>query len=505
MGEYLESRKTKALERETSALPDTLPLVEAKKKEEAIKTEMTELRKMRHDLNDQIRAHKETLRNGVKVGAKKTYVKPCPGENEKGERCKGFIDTTGWKCGLCEHEICKSCHESLVVDQNHVCDPNNVETAKTVMAETKPCPKCATRIQKSYGCSQMYCVSCLTPFDWNTGEVVTGVIHNPHYYELMRKMGRGQRAVGDVPCGGLVQVGAFYEHLNHIRAGGNDDNVRLLEHAVLNLHRRAAEVSEYIRVRNAELLNRPGCEDIRLNFLLGNIKSQEEFAEAVFERDRENERSREEVQILSTFEAAVNERFNNLVAEAREIWERKKPVAALTPEENELSTLTVAQLKERLRELDLGIYGRKAELVARLIDANTEKETQTEDGNVKVKRTRKKSLWKVKSKKAAPRAKKSDVKIPLKERQALLVELFEGFCAEVREIIVFCNEAFKETFEILGYDKIPQILEDAPFVTERRQVVALPPQNPPLPNVFQAPFQDPLNMRMRAWDDDDSD
>ena len=48
----------------------------------------------------------------------------------------------------------------------------------------------------------MWCPDCHTAFDWRTGEIVTGRIHNPHYIEFKRKGGTS-REHGDIPCGGI--------------------------------------------------------------------------------------------------------------------------------------------------------------------------------------------------------------------------------------------------------------------------------------------------------------
>jgi hypothetical protein len=42
-------------------------------------------------------------------------------------------------------------------------------------------------IEKVSGCNQMFCVQCHTAFDWATGEIETGVIHNPHYFDMMKR------------------------------------------------------------------------------------------------------------------------------------------------------------------------------------------------------------------------------------------------------------------------------------------------------------------------------
>ena len=139
----------------------------------------------------------ERLRHGgdIVVGeAPKKFVRKCPTEV-----CKGFMNED-WFCGLCDRHFCEHCNEQL--GEGHTCDPDAVKTMELLKKDTKPCPKCGTMIQKLSGCAQMWCPHCHTAFDWRTGHIETGRIHNPHYMEFKR--GRiSTREHGDIPCGGV--------------------------------------------------------------------------------------------------------------------------------------------------------------------------------------------------------------------------------------------------------------------------------------------------------------
>lgn len=112
---------------------------------------------------------------------------PCPSN-----QCKGFIKNNDHKCGICTCEICNKCHGILVESSIHSCKQDDIESVKTISKETKPCPKCSIRIFKIDGCDQMYCIECKTAFSWKTGQIEKGKIHNPHYYDELRKLNNGE-------------------------------------------------------------------------------------------------------------------------------------------------------------------------------------------------------------------------------------------------------------------------------------------------------------------------
>jgi len=150
-----------------------------------------------------IRRRKQNLRviqaNGGDVASKATYNgRTCSDSN-----CRGLLSTQ-WKCATCEKYTCKECH--LLKDDNHVCKAEDVETAKLLAIDTKPCPKCRVPIYKIMGCDQMWCTECHTGFSWRTGNIETR-IHNPHFYEYQRERNNGQapRNHGDMECGRTIE------------------------------------------------------------------------------------------------------------------------------------------------------------------------------------------------------------------------------------------------------------------------------------------------------------
>ena len=99
--------------------------------------------------------------------------------------CRGFLSAQ-WKCGVCDNYTCKKCRNPVISDQQHICNTDDIETVKLLRQDSKPCPKCASLIYKTDGCDQMWCTQCHVAFSWKTG-LLEKNIHNPHYFEWMRR------------------------------------------------------------------------------------------------------------------------------------------------------------------------------------------------------------------------------------------------------------------------------------------------------------------------------
>ena len=127
-----------------------------------------------------------TNNGSAAAASRKRFVRAC-----SANECRGFL-STAWKCGLCQCWTCPTCHEFIGPEKTdadghlHACRPENVETARMLDQDSRPCPKCASLIFKISGCDQMFCTQCATAFNWKTGRTQEGAVHNPHYFEFMR-------------------------------------------------------------------------------------------------------------------------------------------------------------------------------------------------------------------------------------------------------------------------------------------------------------------------------
>jgi hypothetical protein len=232
--------------------------------------------------------------SGANVVETREFIQRCPAEN-----CRGYL-STAYKCGTCAKYTCNEC---LAVkgdsrDVPHTCNEDAKASASLIRRETKPCPKCGVRIYKIDGCDQMFCTqeTCHTAFSWRTGHVVTGVIHNPHYYEWLRTQNGGvvPREAGDIPCGGLPHYGMFMRIMNTATVTAAERTLLYSIHRCLNdmIH---ARLPEYPARRPANT-NR----DINIKYLM-NEMSEDDWKKSLEQRETRFERKKELGQIMTTF------------------------------------------------------------------------------------------------------------------------------------------------------------------------------------------------------------
>ena len=226
LAEYRNHRSSILIGVEICKLPEAMVIVERYQRSDKIIEEARSMqscidnviaeRKLLYDKSDILTAKIKKLQskqnkkyeeaymvrnNGnVKANDKKRFIMACPYD-----KCRGFLSTQ-YKCGICDRHTCPKCTEVIGLDQTtqHVCNEENIKSTELIKKDTKPCPSCGTRISKIDGCDQMWCTECHNAFNWKTGKIDNGVVHNPHYYHYHQNNNTVlQRTPGDIVCGGL--------------------------------------------------------------------------------------------------------------------------------------------------------------------------------------------------------------------------------------------------------------------------------------------------------------
>jgi len=365
--EYKKRRQELNLELEKSMMPATQPYVEIEIERNRINELTKEIHVLRHkkySINNysdlyleyelecvrkehyikciikDIRDRTAVLNGHRTLGNRAQFIRKCPVE-----ACKGFL-STGWKCGICKTKVCAKCHEIKKVgsvlegtndsteeeekeeegEDHHVCDPNNVETAKLLKHDTKACPKCATMIFKIDGCDQMFCTQCHTAFSWNTMQIETRIIHNPHYFQYLRDQANGRdipRNPLDNPCAEILPNGEAFngEMIHYISAQLNDlasfnvakvgeeqtmvrirkvveKEMQLCNHVVGNHYERDVPINA----------NR----DIRIQYMM-NVLSEDKYKQILQMREKQLEKTREFEMIFRTYVTAARDIVLNFV------------------------------------------------------------------------------------------------------------------------------------------------------------------------------------------------
>jgi hypothetical protein len=305
--EYAKSRTEKDFEREMGLMVEAMPFVQGKIEDYKFDTQIEAVNKQLDKLRDErkkLYAEKYKLIEKNKKDlisvSKPIYMFNCP-INE----CKGFIEKKSWKCSICNSLLCKRCH--VVKEEEHECKKSNIENAKEIMKSTKPCPKCAVRIFKIEGCDQMYCVQCLTPFSWKTGEVETGTIHNPHYYEILKKInGSVPRQPGDIPCGGLPDFWIIDSKMNRDL---DRSNTILYTNAIQTIYRIIGE-SDYLLRK----FNEKTTVDLRIDYL-ANIIDKKQFISKLSTIRKHNKKTIAIRDTIQLFKNLIIERLQSIVNE----------------------------------------------------------------------------------------------------------------------------------------------------------------------------------------------
>lgn len=304
--ELKEHRETVLIEREKAMIPATMEAAHTEKKKRTIRKEIHELTDMKNDLyskiyllNQTISGLEYSLHGDQSLGAShKKSVHKCQWND-----CKGFVNDE-WVCGVCEKKTCKQCYEPID-GTDHICNDDNVATAKEIAKCSKSCPVCGMSICKVEGCDQMWCPECKTPFSWKTGKIETGTIHNPHYFEYLRQADTiVERNPLDVRCGGMPDSWVFHNSLRpHV--SGRDDKLFIW---LSDIHRFIIHVSRVEIPRYSDIVNDTDNTPLRIKYILSDIDDTQ-FKKTLVKEEKKRSKSKDYLQLWVMFRDISTDNF----------------------------------------------------------------------------------------------------------------------------------------------------------------------------------------------------
>ena len=208
------------------------------------------------------------------------YIRPCSADD-----CRGFI-STAMKCTLCETQYCKNCHE--ITSETHICKQEDVQSAAAILKDSKSCPNCHVLTYRVSGCPQMWCTLCHAVWNWTTGNIEKGAVHNPHYFEYMRRNGAPP--------------------LPNNNPRGCEDAQYQLDATVerLKIGYRPMFAYQMVRIRNHVQYFRYTVDiiqdnrDLRIKYLLNEI-DEAWFKRLLTQREKQADKKREYQQVLHMF------------------------------------------------------------------------------------------------------------------------------------------------------------------------------------------------------------
>ena len=249
--------------------------------------------------------------------------------------CKGFLSKQ-WKCAVCSTWACSKCHNiiGLKKDDPHVCKQSDIDSVEEIRKTTKPCPTCAVPINKSVGCNQMWCTQCQVAFDWKTGEIQNGVIHNPHFFEAKRT---GMiRAPGDNVCGGLPNywhwdnvVKLYCDGLKMFDKNVMDgtfrevarDKRKLFDKQCSVSYRIAGENIDYINAIRRQVAGYNGqkMEELRVQYITGKL-DEKKYKSLLSTQDNSREKKQAVLDILEIYNTVTIENFQSFIGNIQDFF-----------------------------------------------------------------------------------------------------------------------------------------------------------------------------------------
>ena len=304
---YKHHRENILVQREKQLLPQAQPLVRNFRIAETCRHNIEEntdrLNQLRSEcerLRSQIWRDQSTLARLERTGYRDTRAEEdrekknvvqfgCPVAD-----CRGFVEDG--VCGTCEVKVCMGCGEPTAEDDHHQCNPDTKKGFQYTIRNSKRCPKCFTNISKTDGCNQMFCVVCKTAFMYDTLEICTSAIHNPHYFQYLRDLEVEVPRMDEEDFCNNTPIPDSRQFAYYVQRYANTHNFIFYRDYLFSFTRNLLHIYDISVTRMRRRLQATDHTDLRLHFLMNNI-TEEEWKTELQRREKKSNKNQSCVEI----------------------------------------------------------------------------------------------------------------------------------------------------------------------------------------------------------------
>ena len=303
---YRKSVRRQLLIRELSRMHHAHPFANRERQRRFLRSEIRRLTievrdNQRWDLVPDLRVAQTTMRilmtsNTVSEGAVAQPIMRCPHDG-----CDGIVDESS-TCVACRKQVCRTCGCPAHPDRE--CFQEDVQSMTVIRLTSRPCVNCGVPSVRVEGCAVMWCSHCHVFWHWDRRKIIETrgnmVPHNPDHRDWIATERGRMREVQDLPCGGFPDTSRIHNILIsdlHELGYVLYTDVPVLLSAIESLqHAQMVLRPRYPRVTTDDALFQ-----LRVDYLLGRFKNDDEYSERIETYERIASMKREIGVILETF------------------------------------------------------------------------------------------------------------------------------------------------------------------------------------------------------------
>lgn len=154
-----------------------------------------------------------------------------------------------------------------------------------------------------HNCDQMWCTECHTAFSWNTGKIINGIVHNPHYFAWRRTLDDDYNN-DDNPCNNNNRVPSI-RHFRYLDIHYQNIILKLIQSLT---HIREVTIPSLM---NEDMDEFTRNRDIRMDYLNNRI-SKDYFKWIIQKRDKASQKKRMIANLWDMCVMSYTDLLNNL-------------------------------------------------------------------------------------------------------------------------------------------------------------------------------------------------